>query len=335
MLSLSPTAMAQAAVAVAEVTQLLCAAGGALELAELRRRLRTSLGTDALERLLRDCGRFVVASRAVVAVGAGREAAAAASERLVLAVSSLRLCRAHQGPKPGCTGLCAQLHLCKFLIYGNCKFLKTGKNCRNGHNLKTDHNLSVLRTHGVDHLTYTELCQLLLQNDPSLLPDICLHYNKGDGPFGSCSFQKQCIKLHICQYFLQGECKFGTSCKRSHEFTNSESLEQLERLGLSSDLVSRLLSTYRNAYDIKNKGSALSKVSPSPAGPQGSSERKDSSGPVSPGTPSQEESEQICLYHIRKSCSFQEKCHRVHFHLPSVAILGWRQMEGFGQHGAY
>lgn len=120
--------MAQAAVAVAEVTQLLCAAGGALELAELRRRLRTSLGADALERLLRDRGRFVVASRAAVAVGAGRAsgAAAAASERVVLAVSSLRLCRAHQGPKPGCTGLCAQLHLCKFLIYGNCKFLRTG-----------------------------------------------------------------------------------------------------------------------------------------------------------------------------------------------------------------
>lgn len=114
--------MAQAAVAVAEVTQLLCAAGGALELAELRRRLRTSLGADALERLLQDRGRFVVASRASV----GPAAAAAASERVVLAVSSLRLCRAHQGPKPGCTGLCAQLHLCKFLIYGNCKFLRTG-----------------------------------------------------------------------------------------------------------------------------------------------------------------------------------------------------------------
>lgn len=127
MLSLSPTAMAQAAVAVAEVTQLLCAAGGALELAELRRRLRASLGADALDRLLRDRGRFVVASRA----GAGRAASAAAAaapaaERVVLAVSSLRLCRAHQGPKPGCTGLCAQLHLCKFLIYGNCKFLRTG-----------------------------------------------------------------------------------------------------------------------------------------------------------------------------------------------------------------
>lgn len=115
--------MAQAAVAAAEVTQVLCAAGGALELAELRRRLRTSLGADALERLLRDGGRFVVASRA----GGGRAgSAAAASKRMVLAVSSLRLCRAHQGPKPGCTGLCAQLHLCKFLIYGACKFLRTG-----------------------------------------------------------------------------------------------------------------------------------------------------------------------------------------------------------------
>lgn len=114
-------AQAAVAVAVAEVTQLLCAAGGALELAELRRRLRTSMGAEALERLLRDRGRFVVVSRA----SAGR-AAAAASERVVLAVSSLRLCRAHQGPKPGCTGLCAQLHLCKFLICGNCKFLRTG-----------------------------------------------------------------------------------------------------------------------------------------------------------------------------------------------------------------
>lgn len=116
--------MAQAAVAVAEVTQLLCAAGGALELEELRRRLRTSLGADALERLLRDRGRFVVASRA--GAGPAGAVAAAASQRVVLAVSSLRLCRAHQGPKPGCTGLCAQLHLCKFLIYGNCKFLRTG-----------------------------------------------------------------------------------------------------------------------------------------------------------------------------------------------------------------
>lgn len=36
-------------------------------------------------------------------------------------------------------------------------------------------------------------------------------------------------------------------------------------------------------------------------------ERRDSSGSVSPTTTNQEESEEICLYHIRKSCSFQGK----------------------------
>ncbi|KAK2499566.1 hypothetical protein MC885_005836 [Smutsia gigantea] len=257
---------------VGEVAQVLCAAGGALELEELRRRLREGVGADALERLLREQRRFVVVPRA----GAG---GAGAAERVVLAASALRLCRTPPGAKPGCVGLCAQLHLCKFLVYGACKFLAAG---------------------------YSELCQLLYQNDPWLLPEICLHYNKGDGPYGSCSFQKQCIKLHVCQYFLQGECKFGTSCKRCHDLSNSENLEKLEKLGMSSDLVSRLPSIYRNAHDIKNKNSASSSTS----------DRRGSSGSVSPNTTNQEEKDEICLYYIRKSCSFQDKCKRVHFHLP-------------------
>lgn len=102
-----------------EVTQVLCAAGGALELEELRRRVRPNVDCDVLDRLLRERGRFLVARRTA---GAG----AAAVERVVLAVSPLRLCSAHLGPKPGCAGLCAQLHLCKFLFYGKCKFLRDG-----------------------------------------------------------------------------------------------------------------------------------------------------------------------------------------------------------------
>ncbi|XP_036184454.1 protein mono-ADP-ribosyltransferase PARP12 isoform X1 [Myotis myotis] len=301
--------MAQAA-ALAEVTQVLCAAGGALELSELRRRLRGGVGADALERLLRESPGLLVATRA----DAG--GAAAVPERVVLAVSALRLCRGHQGLKPTCAGLCGQLHFCKFMVLGACKFLKTGKNCRNSHTLTTEHNLSVLKTHGVDHLSYSELCQLLFQNDPWLLPEICLHYNKGDGHHGSCSFRKQCVKLHVCQYFVQGECKFGTGCKRSHDFSNSENLEKLQKLGMSSDLVRRLPSIYRNAHDIKNKSSA-------PV-PQATSERRDSSGSVSSTTTHQEESDQICLYHIRKSCSFQDKCNRVHFHLP----YRWQFLDG-------
>lgn len=104
-------AMAQVSL-VGEVTRALCAAGGALELEELRRRLRAGVGADALERLLREPRRFAVATRA--------------AERVVLAVSLLRLCRAHQGAQAACAGLCAQLHLCKFMVYGACKVLKAG-----------------------------------------------------------------------------------------------------------------------------------------------------------------------------------------------------------------
>lgn len=310
-----PTAMAQATV-VGEITQVLCAAGGALALEELRRRLREGVGADALERLLREDQRFVVAARA-------GEGGAAAAQRVVLAVSALRLCSAHHGVKATCVGLCSQLHLCKFMVYGACKFLKAGKNCKNSHTLTSDHNLSVLKIHGVDHLSYSELCQLLFQNDPWLLPEICLHYNKGgDGRYGSCKFQKQCIKLHICQYFLQGECKFGSGCKRSHDFSSFENREKLEKLGMSSDLVSRLPSIYRNAHDIKNKSSTSGRGDPSAPG---MTERRDSSGSVPPATTNQEEEgDQICLFHILKSCRFQDKCSNVHFHLP----YRWQFLDG-------
>lgn len=113
--------MAAPTAVVGEVTQVLCAAGGGLELEELRRRVQARVGADALERALLERGRFVVTVRP--GAGAG---GAAGSARVVLAASPLRLCRAHLGPKPGCAGLCAQLHLCRFMIYGACKFLRTG-----------------------------------------------------------------------------------------------------------------------------------------------------------------------------------------------------------------
>lgn len=111
-------AMAQVSV-VREVTQVLCAAGGALEVQELRRRLREPVGADALERLLRVHPHFMVASRAA-------EGGAAAARRVALAVSDLRLCRDHQGTKATCVGLCSQLHLCKFMVYGACHFARAG-----------------------------------------------------------------------------------------------------------------------------------------------------------------------------------------------------------------
>nr|XP_009942630.1 PREDICTED: poly [ADP-ribose] polymerase 12-like [Opisthocomus hoazin] len=187
------------------------------------------------------------------------------------------------------------------------------KECKFIHNFRSEHNLGVLTQHGLADLNDGELRQLLLQNDPSLLPEVCLHYNKGDGPYGSCTFKKICTKLHICQYFLQGQCRFGSSCKRSHDLFNSECYEKLERQGMSSDIIEKLPSIYRNMYDIKNGNQSM--YDTEDAKSSLCKERKQSSSRESSAT-NDDELEQICVYHLNGSCGFKEKCIRSHFHLP-------------------
>lgn len=53
-------------------------------------------------------------------------------------------------------------------------FLSSRKGCRFVHTFFSDHNLRVLKQHGLEHFTHDELCQLLLQNDPSLLPEVSI-----------------------------------------------------------------------------------------------------------------------------------------------------------------
>ncbi|XP_072508685.1 protein mono-ADP-ribosyltransferase PARP12 isoform X2 [Notamacropus eugenii] len=176
------------------------------------------------------------------------------------------------------------------------------KQCKYSHQIDSAHNMTVLKSHGIGNLNLNELSQLLLQNDPTLLPEICAHYNKGDGQHGSCTFKNICAKLHICQYYLQGSCKFGSSCKRSHAF-NPTCQEKLKKWGLSATIIQKLPSTYRNAFDIKNESSTTPEK-----------ERSQKEGDSAPK--SSEENDEICLYHIRQACSFKDKCFKVHFHLP-------------------
>ncbi|KAF1618823.1 Poly [ADP-ribose] polymerase 12, partial [Eudyptes chrysolophus] len=188
------------------------------------------------------------------------------------------------------------------------------KECKFVHNFHSDHNLCVLKQYGLEILNSDELCQLLLQNDPSLLPEVCLHYNKGDGPYGSCTYKKICTKLHVCQYFLQGQCRFGSSCKRSHDLLKSECYEKLERQGMSSNIIEKLPSIYRNMHDIKNGNRNTYDTEDAKSSP--CKERKHSSSQQSSTTNDDDELEQICLHHLYRSCGFKDKCIRTHFHLP-------------------
>ncbi|XP_074863598.1 protein mono-ADP-ribosyltransferase PARP12-like [Carettochelys insculpta] len=291
-----------------QALRALCAAGGSLELHELSRRLPAAPSGGLELLLLAEPERFTLVSRP----GPCSPGGPPGEQRVVVATSAVRLCQEHGAPGAGCGGRCDRLHLCRYFLYGNCRHQRARKECKFVHNFRSEHNLSVLKIHGLENLNDDELCQLLLQNDSSLLPEVCMHYNKGDGPYGSCTFKKICTKLHICQYYLQGECRFGSSCKRSHDILNLECYEKLERRGMSPNLIAKLPSIFRNMYDIKNGTTSQCK------------ERRDSLGQVSLNTNSNEEMDEICLYYIRKSCSFQNKCIRVHFHLP----YRWQVLDG-------
>ncbi|XP_064011535.1 protein mono-ADP-ribosyltransferase PARP12-like [Pogoniulus pusillus] len=288
-----------------QALQALCASGGCLEQGDLRRRLLSRPTAEQLALVLRDAQRFTVVQRPAE-VGS----ASAGDVSVVIATTPVRLCQDHGA---GCGGQCGRLHLCKYHLKGLCRNEEPRKVCKFVHSFHSDHNLPVLKRYGLQNLNSAELRQLLLQNDPSLLPEVCMHYNKGDGPHGTCFYKKICTKLHVCQYFLWGQCRFGSSCKRSHDLRKSECYEKLERQGMSSDIIERLPFIYRNMYDIQNGNKSM--YDSEDAKSSLCKERKNSCSQESPGT-NDDELEQICLYHLYRSCSFEDKCIRSHFHLP-------------------
>ncbi|KAM3833279.1 protein mono-ADP-ribosyltransferase PARP12-like isoform 2-T3 [Vipera latastei] len=290
-----------------EIFRGVCAAGGSLKVSEIK--VRGDSGR--LASILQDKTKFIVVIREDPPSAAGSE-----DHRVVVATTGARLCREHGTGK--CAGDCRQLHLCRYFVYGGCRQQAARKPCKFIHDINSGHNFSVLKEHGLDILKPDELRQLLLQNDPSLLPEICPYYNKGNGPYGSCTFKKICVKLHICQYYLQGECRFGSNCRHTHDIFNPECYEKLEKWGMSQALISKIPLIYRNVYDIKNNTKYR--------------ERRENQV-VS--TTDIDESDMICLYHIRKNCSFQDKCTRIHYHLPyRWQVLDgtlWKDMENMKQ----
>ncbi|XP_041852620.1 protein mono-ADP-ribosyltransferase PARP12 isoform X2 [Melanotaenia boesemani] len=195
--------------------------------------------------------------------------------------------------------------------------------CKNPHSLTVSYNAKLLMRHSLHDLTEKQLFQLLLQNDPYLLPEVCPHYNKGDGPFGSCRFTTSCTKLHVCQHYLQGDCKFGSSCKRAHVVGTHEM--KLLR-GLSQENLQTLHKIYRNKFIISGQQDRVAAVVSVPRVRTGTPHPPPQPSHNNPGSPtsstcpskpiSDAERNEICLFFIRRHCSFKEKCARVHWHLP-------------------
>lgn len=111
--------------------------------------------------------------------------------------------------------------------------------------------LSTLRfswiTSGGIFVIIKELFNEKLTSPPCLILSIqiCYDYNNGDGEFGRCQDGYGCKRLHICERFLNCDCR----CPRSHDFNAPQQLRVLQ--GVPEDLFRSLKSIYANKQALK------------------------------------------------------------------------------------
>lgn len=112
-------------------SSLLCGGGGAMQPLQLYRKLlqRCSITEEEFFFIIQECPRFLLVPGPVWGSGEKLE------DCTVVAKTSLRLCSSYvRSAECGGSGRveaggaeagdCQQLHLCKFFIYGNCRFGK-------------------------------------------------------------------------------------------------------------------------------------------------------------------------------------------------------------------
>ncbi|XP_036256427.1 zinc finger CCCH-type antiviral protein 1-like [Molothrus ater] len=186
------------------LTQTLCAHGGRLGLRELQENV--GLSAQQLQDTLSAAGpgRFLLVE----------------GGQVVLAVTDARVCVLKE-----CDG-CERLHLCKQHLLGRCHLGPSS--CKYSHDIMNVENKQVLKKHDLSGLSENELQVLLLQNDAFFLPDTCQLFNKKGS---HCMQQSNCNKLHVCQHFLKGRCRFPR-CIISHNLLDDHALRVLETVGI-------------------------------------------------------------------------------------------------------
>ncbi|XP_019749656.1 protein mono-ADP-ribosyltransferase PARP12 isoform X2 [Hippocampus comes] len=178
--------------------------------------------------------------------------------------------------------------------------------CKCPHNLTWPHNVELLKKHDLLHLSEKQLFQMLLQNDPYLLPEICSHYNMGEGVSGLCKFTSTCHKLHICKtHFTTGVCKLGPSCSRIHDL-NPKAHKSFEKF--SPEMIASLPKVYKNKSMLADDQKSRANAAPEYRG------AAVSVGATKPARDS--DTKEICLFFLKKQCIYKEKCRSVHWHLP-------------------
>ncbi|XP_069820321.1 zinc finger CCCH-type antiviral protein 1-like [Dendropsophus ebraccatus] len=147
---------------------------------------------------------------------------------LVLARSPVRICAKYLKYEE--EEECDKLHLCRHYLRGKCRQGRRTR-CTFSHDISSDHNRTVLKANEISGLSEEEIKVLLFQNDDNLLPEVCRQYVCNE-----CDHGEDCSRLHVCSYFIRGECNRRT-CNRSHHLLEFGSDLLLTRCHMSEKTV--------------------------------------------------------------------------------------------------
>uniref|UniRef100_A0A8C5PMB7 CCCH-type zinc finger antiviral protein n=1 Tax=Leptobrachium leishanense TaxID=445787 RepID=A0A8C5PMB7_9ANUR len=175
----------------------------------------------------------------------------------------------------------SELHTCR----SNSYLFVFRSACKYSHNIRSEHNFAVLKANEVNGLNDVELKFVLLQNDYSLLPWVCNAYHRKN-----CD-QDNCKWLHICGFFIRGQCK-NPMCKKSHNLLEERNILLLKQFSPVTIENFQMLSVIKYNENLKNKSAASGR------------------GNV------QNDSIHLLLFCLLCWCVLLGNCSKIHYHLP-------------------
>ena len=144
---------------------------------------------------------------------------------------------------------CDALHICKFFMLSECQDMF----CAFGHDLRTEHNVRILKKHFLHRLTIKQLKAFIRQKqtrNETTIPLICNFYNSVRGcKHENMTEDTECSYIHVCRYYTRNNCKFGSGCKRSHDLLSGQSLKILKLYGLEQNPSEEILTLLNKKVD--------------------------------------------------------------------------------------
>ncbi|KAJ7379580.1 polymerase, member 12 [Desmophyllum pertusum] len=223
------------------------------------------------------------------------------------------------GERAGCTNRkCDGLHLCPFFVKESCKF---GEKCKRSHNYRDEHTISVLKHFRLDFLK-TSLLQNILKtilNESEIqraassrsVPDICKFYNKAP----VCKKGEHCPCLHVCEHFIDGDCKFGEKCKRKHDFSDSHNVRVLKEFGMHGISELKVLQRLQGRERKRTVSASSDGEKPEQFKPASAVSNALSSSQASDD---KEKDTEICGFNLRGQCNYGNSCIHRHTELPYI-----------------